>query len=74
MNRISFLNRGYAFKGLLAVNTGLTQLFRIGDHCYSHWSKSCCDFGIQISKFGRALVLDEFHKFLAFVHHVNTPV
>ena len=23
MNRISFLNRGYAFKGLLAVNKGL---------------------------------------------------
>ena len=22
MNRISFLNRGYAFKGLLAVNVG----------------------------------------------------
>ena len=26
MNRISFLNRGYAFKGLLAVAEGLQKL------------------------------------------------
>ena len=26
MNRISFLNRGYAFKGLLAVRNGLSDV------------------------------------------------
>ena len=52
MNRISFLNRGYAFKGLLAVSHTLPQAFAIASELaislrrwsnIDNWHAECVD-------------------------------